>query len=803
MNNNIQYNQTQNKEETINVRELLIKYLHRWYWFLLAVILAFVIAFVYIKSTNIKYQIQTVILLRNDKSASGFSQAAMMENFGLSGVSREVEDEIQVISSKKLIRQTIDSLGLYAQYYEKDGIKYVEKYKDVPFKLNLSKNFSESLSYPVEFYIKENAGQYRVEAYARSRFNEKYKLKNIQEPFETPAGKFNFIATALPKENAKYKVVIYPINDLVESYGGRLNVSTANKKSNAIQISLVESNIVKAKDFLNKIVELYNLDAIIDKNIIARNTASFINDRLGIITKELFDVESDVENYKRSNQLTDLSSEATLYLETASTYGKRLTELETQLNMINSVENYIKNPKNSDALIPSNIITDDPSLAKSIQEYNMAVLERMKLSQTANEKNPAVVQADQQITALKSNVLASVSSVKSGMQIARNDVMKQGTQFNSKIRNVPTQERQFLEIKRQQEIKQNLYLFLSQKREETALSLASTAPAARTIDRAYASSEPVAPKTRVVYLVALMLGLLIPFLFIYLKDLINNKIEDAKEFQRIIKAPYLGSVGISREGETVIVREGKTTPVVEMFRLIRTNLQFIIGGKKSPVVLITSTLSGEGKSFVSINLSMSLALMKKKVLLIGMDMRSPMLAQYLHLTKQNGITIYLSDENIQPQEVITTSVYHEYMDVIPAGPIPPNPAELIMSSRLELLIDYAKERYDYILIDTAPIGLVSDTYLLNRIADNSIFVARQDYTPKEASILINEIYEEKRLNGMGVVLNGTYTTSGYGYGYGNSSKEDKKKRYKIPNLTFDERLRDYYQMYKDKRGNKK
>ncbi len=796
MNNNIQYNQNQNGEDTINIRELLIKYLHKWYWFVLAVIIAFIIAFVYIRSTNVKYQIQTVILLRNDKSSPGLSQAAMMESLGFNGVSKEVEDEIQVISSKKLIRQTIDSLGLHAQYYKKEGMKYVEKYKDVPFKLNLSKTFSESLTHPVIFYIKEISGQYKVEVSSSKIFEEKYKLNNIQEPFETPVGKFNFVATALPEKDTKYKVVIYPIKGLVESYGGRLNVSTVNKQSNAIKISLVESNIAKAEDFLNKIVELYNLDAIIDKNIIARNTANFINDRLGIITKELFDVETDVENYKRSNQLTDLSSEASLYLETASTYEKRLTELETQLNMINSVENYIRNPKNAEALIPSNIITDDPSLAKSIQDYNMAVLERMKLSQTANEKNPALIQADQQITALRSNVLASVSSVKSGIQIARNDVLRQGAQFNSKIRNVPTQERQFLEIKRQQEIKQNLYLFLSQKREETALSLASTAPAARTIDKAYASLAPVAPKSRIIYLVALMLGLLIPFIFIYLKDLINNKIEDSKEFQRIVKAPYLGSIGISREGETVIVKEGKTTPIVEMFRLIRTNLQFIIGGKKSPVILITSTLSGEGKSFISINLAMSLALMKKKVLLMGMDIRSPMLGQYLHLTKDNGLTIYLSDESIEPQDVITASGYHDYMDVIPAGPIPPNPAELIMSTRLETLLDYAKERYDYILIDTAPIGLVSDTYLLNRIADNSIFVARQDYTPKDAAVLINEIYDEKRLNGMGVILNGTSASSGYGYGYGG----DKKKKYKLPNITFDEKLRDVYHNYKERKN---
>lgn len=787
-NNKNKYNQQESGEDVINLRELFLKYLRKWYWFLLSVFLAFIIAFVFIKSSEIKHQIQTVILLRNDKTSSGISQMDMMENLGFIGLSKEVEDEIQVISSKKIINQAIDSLGLQVEYFEKDGLKYVKKYKNEPFKIKLSKEFLENLNYTIKVFVKESNGTYKVDVKAKKRFSEQYKLKNIQESFVTPAGRFNFVATALPKKDTKYKIIIHPIKELVENYGNNLKVATVNKQSNAIKISIIDSNIQMAEDFLNKIVELYNLDAIVDKNIIARNTANFIQDRLGIITRELFDVESEVENYKRSNKLTDLSSEATLYLQTASEYEKRLTELETQLNMVNSVEDHIKNSKNTDALIPANVITDDSSLAKSIQEYNMAVLERMKLSQNASEKNPALIHIDQQIAALKSNVLASVNSVKSGIQIAKNDVIRQGAAFNSKIKSVPTQERQFLEIKRQQEIKQNLYLFLSQKREETALNLASTAPAARTIDEAFASLLPVAPKKQIIYLIALFVGLLIPFICIYLKDLINNKIEDSKEFQRLIKAPYLGSIAISRENGAIIVTEGKTTPVVEMFRLLRTNLQFIIGDKKSPTILVTSSFMGEGKSFVSINLAMSLALMKKKVLVVGLDIRSPKLGDYLHLPTDKGLTIYLSDNSVEPEEIIFPSGKHDYLDATPAGPIPPNPSELIMSPRLDAFIAYAKERYDYIVLDTAPIGMVSDTYLLNRIADNSIFVARENYTPKDATELINEVYEEGRLNGMGVVLNGTSTTSsGYGYGYGYGSNSRKKN--KFPRfITFDKKL---------------
>ena len=792
-------NSNNNDSEVINLRELIFKYVQRWYWFVFAVILALVIATIYLKKAENQYQVQTTILIRNDNTTPGVSQMAMMESLGFTGVSREVEDEIQVISSKKLVRQAIDSLGMQITYYEKDGLKYIDKYNETPFRINVSKQFLQDLQHPVNITLTESNGNYKV-VFKYNNQEEKFKLKNIQEPFKTSLGIFNFTASSNLKEDDKYRIVIMPINPLIDIYSNKLNVASVNKQSNVIKISIVESNINKGKDFLNKIVTLYNQDAIDDKNLIARNTAAFINDRLAIITKELFDVESNVENYKRANKLTDLTSEANLYLETAGDYEKKLTEIETQYNMVQAVENYIRNPHNFTSLIPANIITDDPTLAKSIQEYNAAILERMRLSQTANDKNPALVLADQQINALRANVLASVNSVKSAIQIAKNDLMRKESQFNTKITNVPTQERQFLEIKRQQEIKQNLYLFLSQKREENALSLASTAPAARTIDKAYASLAPVAPKRMIIYLVALIIGLLIPFVYIYIKDLINNRIEDSKELQRLVKAPYLGNTCISYENDRLVVREGRTTPIVEMFRLIRTNLQFLIGNKKSPVILITSSISGEGKSFTSMNLAMTFALMQKKVVLVGLDIRNPSLGDFLHLSKENGVTIFLTDENITEEDIIINSPVYEYLDVIPAGPIPPNPSELLMSKRLDELFANLKNKYDYIVVDTAPIGVVSDTYLLNRIADNFIFVTRQKYTPKDATQLINEVYAEKRLNGIGVVLNGTPASSGrgygYRYGYGYGYGYGHKKVDYTPKLSFGERINQFSENFK-------
>ena len=785
-NNNI--NNSINNTEVINLRELLTRYVQKWYWFVLAVIIAFIVATIYLRKTDNKYQVQTVILLRNEDNSSQISQLAMMESFGLMGSSRVVDDEIQVINSNKIINQVIDTLGIEVEYFEKTGLKYVEKYHTLPFKLNLVNHFADSLKAPIRITLKTGTGSVKVSVKYGRDWKNTYTLDNIQQPFSTPAGVLSLKSLSSVKPGMRYKINVYPKKDLLAQYRGKLNVSVVNKQSNAIRISIVEFNIKKAEDILNKIVELYNMDAIIDKNIVAANTGNFIEDRLRLITKELFDVESEVESYKKANSLTDIASEAGIYLASASEYEKKIAELETQLNLIQYIESYIRDAKNQYSLIPANIGVEDKSLMELILNYNAIVLERMKLSQSANEKNPVLIQIEQQIKALRGNVLESIGSVKSGLKIAKNDVTRKDAQFNSRIKAVPTQERQFLEIKRQQEIKQNLYLFLAQKREENALSLASTAPAARTIDRAYPSLTPVSPKRMIIYLVALILGLLFPFLYIYLRDLINNKIEDAKEFQKTVNPPFLGSICISRDSDRVVVQAGKTTPIVEMFRLVRTNLQFIIGSKKNPAILITSSISGEGKSFISINTAMSLALLNKKVVLIGMDIRNPVLRDYMHLSNvnSNGVTLYLSDTDCQIGDIIMPSGYNNNLDVIPAGPVPPNPSELLLSSRLDELVRELKKIYDYIIIDSAPIGIVSDTYLLNRVIDNCIYVARQDHTPREASNLINEIYAEKRLNGMALILNGTSATSSYGYGYGYERNKNKFKN--MPKLTFGDKL---------------
>ena len=756
-----------NKTATsVNIREIILKYLRKWYWFIISLFTCFVFAYIYTQITIPKYQVQASILLRQDDKAFGLSESALLESMGMGGTLKEVEDEIQVLTSKTMMKNVIEDLGIQTEYYEKKGFKYEDTYPATPVKLILPNNFNRNILNTVELYLTPEDDGYKIK-FKSGDFKKTYHVNSLNESITTPVGILGFKSNIKSKKPASYKIISHPIKNLTESYSKNVTISPATKKSNAITLSTVSENTEKAKAVLNKLIELYNLDAVIDKNLIASNTKAFVEDRIRLIKEELLDVELNVENYKKHNSLTNITSEAELFLKSASDYKRKLAEIETQLNLVKYIEDHVKDPRNQYSLVPANLGVQDGSLIELIKAYNLALLERMKLMRTTNNDNPVITQVEQQLKTLRASIITSIGSVKDGLNISKKDLMSNDAQYNSKIKQVPTQEREFLEIKRQQEIKQNLYLFLLQKREENALTLASTTPSAKTLDAAYASMSAISPKKPFIFGLAIIIGLLLPIGLIYLLNLLNNKITDRKEFTRQIKVPYIGSIGINKETDRVVVREGKTTPIVEMFRMIRTNLQFMLGNKKSPVILVTSSIGGEGKSFTAINLAMSFALTNKKVILIGLDIRKPMLGDYMHISKNKGVSLYLSDSSYQLKDIIIPSGIHPYLNVIPAGPIPPNPAELIMSNRLDELIEELKKEYDYIIIDSAPVGVVSDTYLLNRVIDNAVYVSRQNYTPKDVSDLINDIHDNNRLKNIGFVLNGVDEISGYGYGYGN------------------------------------
>lgn len=757
-------NQSPQNIDFIDLKEIAIKYLKNWRWFMLSAGICLVIAVFFILSSNTMFTVESTVLLRDDNNKELFSELAIVQSFGLESVKKDVEDELHILSSKALMSSVIRDLDLCTEYSVKSRFKYTDIYPVVPIVLTVISYPAEMPQQVLTINVRKQADNYLLKV-EYGILKQKYTVADLSKPFKTIAGTLKLTPTKDFKEENTYKIKTYPIVALTDMFSKSYAVSTVNKKSNAVKISTVTSNPVKAQAIINKLVELYNLDAVIDKNIIASNTKDFVEKRLELLKNELLDVEISVETYKKQNNMTDLTTQAEMFMRTTGEYNKELSKIETQLNLIEYIDKHVKDAENKYSLIPANLGIQDGPLQSLIQSYNEALLQRLKVNRTSNDKNPLISQLEEQISALRGSITTSLASVKDGLKISRRDLKQKESQFTGKIKEIPTQEREYIDIKRQQEIKNNLYIFLLQKREENALALASSIPSAKTLDKAFVEPKPVSPNKIMIMFIALIIGIIIPIAVIYIVDLFDQTIKNKKELQRLTKVPFVGSISKVKDNEKVVVGEGKTTPIAEMFRLIRTNLQFMLSNKASHVILITSAGSGEGKSFTALNLALSFALTNKKVLLMGLDIRMPMLADYLNIQEKNGITHYLSNDAMTIEEVTIKTNLHKNLHVVLSGPVPPNPTELLMSYRLDEMLETLRESYDYIILDSAPLGIVSDTYLLNRLSDNVLFVCRQDYTPREATELINEVYQKGNLNGMGLILNGVDKEKAYGYGY--------------------------------------
>jgi capsular exopolysaccharide synthesis family protein len=753
--------------ETQSLREVLIGLLVKWPWFVVSFAFFIGIALLYLQTTDIKYTVNSTILLRSNKSKSMLGdQSAVFESLGFASLgSKQIDDEIQVLRSGEIMKSVIHALELNTEYYETKKLRKVDVYPVYPFKIEISPFISDTLKKIITLKVKKSQSGYRVK-FEYDKIKEKYEIKDLNETIKTPIGDIKFNKKSSKDLENAFTVKHYPIQHIVEKLTSKIKVLEVNKRANAIKITTDAPNTKKAIDIINKLIEFYNLDAVVDKNLFASNAASFIDERLQLIKLELFEAERDIEDYKKKHQLTDFSTELKLLLETNVEYQKEIEKIETQLRIIEFIEDQLK--KDATTTIPLNVGLESDALNALLPHYNENILMKIKLERTALPDNPTLTITKIRIDEYRKNILNTINSVRQSLKITLNGIKEKDDVFVSKIKGIPTNEREFHEINRQQYLKHSLYMFLMQKKEENAMTLASAVPTAKILSKPTSSILPSSPKSIVILGLAFVFGLAFPIFLIHILDLINNKISDKRELIKLVDAPYLGSIMTVKDDDKIQVREGVTTPIVELFRLIRTNLQFMLSGKKSPVILVTSSIGGEGKSFTSINLAMSFALMQQKVVLVGLDIRKPMLGEYLHISKSKGVSLYLSDKNYKLSDVILPSGFHPSLSVIPAGPIPPNPGELLMSERLDEMFAELKKEFDYIIVDSAPIGKVSDTYLLNRIVDNTVYVTRQNFTPREVTELINDIYEHKKLKNIGVVLNGVShsASSGYGYGYG-------------------------------------
>lgn len=792
----------------IDLREILNVIIKHWYWFVISIVICTIIAMLYLMATPYVYKIETGILLRQtDKLSGPIDEVAMLQAIGFNGSSKEVLDEIEILTSKTMTAAMIDSLGIQNEYYVQQGWQWRELYHNAPFILMSSlPDFNINIGGQTIFTIKKYKNKFKIKISTVTN-NQTVTVDRITDPFQTFAGNFHLVLTGNPyDQNAKYQIIANKTDELIDVLNEKITVVQTNKRSNAIKISIESQCKEKAVDELNTLVALYDADAIIDKNLIALNTKNFIDGRIKLVENDLFGVENNQEQYMRANDLTDLETDAKLYLQLSSDYERSRVALLSQLSMIDYMSDLVNNEENKYALLPAGIVLDpqkskqtnisgsnqfqstdgndllipsgaginDATLNLFIKEYNDIALERMRLLRTTKENNPTIIAQNQKLQALKGNILSSIANTKKGIEISLNDVIIKDNLYKSKIKNIPTQARQYRGIERQQKIKETLYLFLLEKQEEMELSLASTVPSAKTLDKAAPLSSPIAPRRLVILFVALMIGALIPIIILYIQNLLNNKLTSKDELKKTLNIPFLGSIAQTQKAENIVVQANEITPIAEHFRLIRTNLQFILMSKPTPnVILVTSSISGEGKSFCAINLAMSLALTKKKTVLLGMDIRNPKLNEYLQIGQRlTGLSSFLSDESCKLEDITYCPKLTPEMHVIPCGTIPPNPAELLIGERTGKLFEQLRQQYDYIIIDSAPVGIVSDTFLINKYVDITVFVVRTKYTPKDTLANVREIYESKKLNNMALLLNSD--TKADAYNYGKYYKQNKK-----------------------------
>ena len=753
--------QQQNSQEFDYIK-LFFHCLHYWYWFVLCVGISVGLAVLYLQFKTSVYSTYSTIMIRSDNNLSRSSlQTDMLELMGYQ-TSKIIDDEIQIIASHAIMEQVVRELNLQTEYRKKVGFRWVGQYPNPDVLLTFQPGVLDSIR-GLLIDIERTETNYVLTI---NYLGEETKIhtNNLQEPIPTSAGLLTFTELRVLKVGDKMKIYTAPVAACANVHLGRMSCRPAKKESNVIIISMNSDIPSRARDIINKVVELYNMDAVVDKNIMATNTANFINERLQIVENELGEVETAVESYMKQNGLTDISQELQLVLTNQTAYQKELADVETQINLLNFLSDYLKEPANEQALIPSNLGIKDGALQKLINDYNMLLLQQMRIARSATELNPTYTQSVEEASTLRLAILSSIDNIRSGLKIQKSDLTKKDREFTSQIYKVPEKERKYVEIKRQQEIKEKLYIYLYQKREENALTLASTVMPAKTID-APITAGPISPKSKSIMLIAIAIGLGLPFLIIFLIDYLNDEVKDFAEFQSVVKAPFLGHVLYIPSDNVVAVDSHNNSAQAELFRTIRTNLRFMLPDKKSPILLVTSALNGEGKSYVAINIAASLALLKKKVVIVGLDIRKPTLSQYLHIDFKGHLTSFLLDPTMSLDDLIIPSGAVDNLDVLPSGAIPPNPGELIQSANIEVLFNALKERYDYIVVDTAPLYLVSDTFHLDKYGDMTIFVTRANYISREMLPYIQDIYANQKMHNMACILNAS-TGGKRGYGYG-------------------------------------
>ena len=797
--------QEQEEKSAIDFQLIYTNLILNWKWFVLSLIVCLGLGYLYLRYATPAYQASTKVLIKDDddskrRGSLGSSMIQSAANLGFMSNSNGIDNEIEILSAHDLAQLAVHDMKIYVNYYHKSAFKDPLVYKEQEVSVDLDLPHLKKLNAPIKLSIEKEGTKYHVKGTYNlpiDAFSFEKETSEFEKTFDrlpatisTRVGTLTFTPSKIYKleDGEVLKAVIVSPEMAAKQYTKNLTVSQTSKTTTIAELVLNDENPQRALDYLNTLLKVYNRQANEDKNEIAYRTEQFINNRLQKINAELGNTEGQLESYKKRNKVIEMKLNATATIANSDAYAQKLQDANTQVELLNELGKYMNEPGNKYQPIPSNVGLTDESSTELINQYNKIALDRNNALHAASETSPTVTPLTAQLDALTTSIKRAMRQAKLGMEIQRNSIAKQAAEYAGQIGNSPEQERVLTQIGRQQEVKSGLYLMLLEKREENSISLAATADKGKIID-APSFIGKVSPKSSIIMLIALVLGLAIPAGILFLIEFFKYKIEGHEDVIKLTQIPVIADIPVAsdaakKEGKAdIVVHQNVNNLMEEIFRGLRTNIQFILKSDEK-VIMFTSSTLGEGKTFVASNIAISLALLGKKVIMVGLDIRKPRLAELFQIDNHhNGITNLIvrdhnSWEDIQNQ--ILSSGVNSKLDLLMAGPVPPNPGELVTRASLDDIINQLKQHYDYIILDTAPVGLVNDSLQLGRLADLCVYVCRADYTPKASFGMINGLNAEKKLPNMCLVLNGVDLSKkkhSFYYGVGKYGKYGKYGNY--------------------------
>ena len=797
--------QEQEEKSAIDFQLIYTNLILNWKWFVLSLIVCLGLGYLYLRYATPAYQASTKVLIKDDddskrRGSLGSSMIQSAANLGFMSNSNGIDNEIEILSAHDLAQLAVHDMKIYVNYYHKSAFKDPLVYKEQEVSVDLDLPHLKKLNAPIKLSIEKEGTKYHVKGTYNlpiDAFSFEKETSEFEKTFDrlpatiiTRVGTLTFTPSKIYKleDGEVLKAVIVSPEMAAKQYTKNLTVSQTSKTTTIAELVLNDENPQRALDYLNTLLKVYNRQANEDKNEIAYRTEQFINNRLQKINAELGNTEGQLESYKKRNKVIEMKLNATATIANSDAYAQKLQDANTQVELLNELGKYMNEPGNKYQPIPSNVGLTDESSTELINQYNKIALDRNNALHAASETSPTVTPLTAQLDALTTSIKRAMRQAKLGMEIQRNSIAKQAAEYAGQIGNSPEQERVLTQIGRQQEVKSGLYLMLLEKREENSISLAATADKGKIID-APSFIGKVSPKSSIIMLIALVLGLAIPAGILFLIEFFKYKIEGHEDVIKLTQIPVIADIPVAsdaakKEGKAdIVVHQNVNNLMEEIFRGLRTNIQFMLKSDEK-VMMFTSSTSGEGKTFVASNIGISLALLGKKVIMVGLDIRKPRLAELFQIDNHhNGITNLIirdhnSWEDIQNQ--ILSSGVNSKLELLMAGPVPPNPGELVTRASLDDIINQLKQHYDYIILDTAPVGLVNDSLQLGRLADLCVYVCRADYTPKASFGMINGLNAEKKLPNMCMVLNGVDLSKkkhSFYYGVGKYGKYGKYGNY--------------------------